>query len=132
MPHVFHPDRPQQCPPGEAVPVEQRIYRGIKNHEITDEDFLSHVEADLKGNDPQDCEHWGLSVWASADEVENARKLHRYMRRWSIAEGKVVPADGVFLPTPRDGHPEHCTFWKDFHRNITASFKIVMQPLIKK
>ncbi|MHC2017160.1 hypothetical protein [Methylobacterium sp. CM6247] len=132
MGHVFHPDRPDRCPPQEATEIDKKIYRGIKVEPISDNDFLSHVEADLPKNDPNDCEHWGLSVWASAAEVENARAVHRYMKKWFIAEGHVKPEDGVFLPTPNENHPEHCTFWKAFNRNITGNFVIALQPVVKK
>lgn len=134
MAHIFNPDIVnycEVCPPADAKTIDQKIYRGIKEQPIDESDFLSHVEGNLPKNDPNNCDHWGLSVWLSAEEAHNARGLHRFMRKWAIAEGHVTPADGVMLPTPRIGHEEHCTFWKDHNRNITGNFTIVMQPLVK-
>lgn len=127
--HAFHPDFPVQCPPSEATEIDQEIYRGIPHPPITRDDFLSHVELEKSNADAKTCEHWGLSVWATKEEAENARGLHRYMRRWHIAKGKVKPSSGLFLPTPNEVHPEHCTFWKVFGLDLVNSFAIELPPL---
>jgi hypothetical protein len=116
------------CPPSEAQPVDQLIYRGILKPPISAHDFLSHVEAKLKGNNPEICEHWGLSVWASQADAEHARKAYRWVKFWHIAEGHVGPEDGVLLATPNDNHPEHHTFWKCFSKSLEAKFTIIFPP----
>jgi hypothetical protein len=76
-----------------------------------------------------ECECWGLSVWTSRDAVDHARKASRYVRRWHIAAGQVVPEDGVILATPSEQQPEHHTFWRDVRRDLASRFTIILPPL---
>lgn len=128
----FHPDLEpifgDTCPPRSAQPVNQPVYRGIKQSVITANDFVSHAEGKLNGYNINDCDHWGLSVWTTMAAVEHARKTYKAMRRWHIAKGAVTVDDGVLLATPSGPQPEHYTFWKYLDRDLTASFQIVLNP----
>jgi hypothetical protein len=87
----FHPDcqKCPDCPPKEANPINGSIWRGVKELPLGENDFLSYAELELPNSDKQNCDHWGLSVWISEADVHHARGLHRYMRRWHVASGKV-------------------------------------------
>ena len=116
------------CPPKEAQPANLTIYRGVRTPPVGPDDFLSHVEAQVDGNNPNDCEHWGLSVWVSMEAVEHARRTYRGIRRWYVAQGDVTEEDGVLLVTPSSRQPEHHTFWKVFGKDISGAFQIVLNP----
>jgi hypothetical protein len=127
--HKFHPGLPAECPPKEAQPIEGALYRGILHPPVSAVDFLSHREANKKCT-AGECECWGLSVWRTRDAVDHARATIRYIRRWHIAAGQVVPEDGVILPTPSEQQPEHHTFWRDVQRDVARRFTIILLPLI--
>jgi hypothetical protein len=132
MPFQFNPEMVEKCPncpPAAAIAINQELYRGIKRPPIDDVDFMSWVENPDIAGDPQNCQHWGLSVWKARIDAEHARRVHNYMRKWHIASGFVDERDGVFMETPRDECPEHCTFWVKHNMNIKSKFKIAMYPL---
>jgi len=93
------------------------------------EHFTSHAELKRKNCNPKDCTHWGLSVWMTTEAVEHARKIMPWLSAWCIASGTLDVDDGVLMPTPNDGQPDHHTFWKYFGREIAGKFKIVMKPV---
>ena len=127
----FHPDRPKnpKCPPDEAQPANGMVWRGVPIPPLSEEHFKSHVEANLPNCNPENCTHWGLSIWVSEDHVHHARKIHKYMRRWHIASGTIGAEDGVIMPTPSTPQPFHHTWWK-YHEHLVADkFAIVMQPV---
>lgn len=128
----YHPELPERfgdtCPPKEAKPVHQTIYRGIPKPPISPHDFLSHVEINGNKNNPEVCEHWGLSIWATRADAEHARKAYRWVKFWHIAEGEVTNDDGVLLATPNETHPEHCTFWKRWDLDLSPRFTIILNP----
>jgi hypothetical protein len=129
--YEFNPDIPKACgptcPPSEAQPVNQKIYRGIRTPPVKPDDFLSHVELQLD-SDASNCEHWGLSVWVTRDAVDHAIKTFRPLRKWHIAEGVVNATDGVLLATPTGRQPQHHTFWKVFGKDLTGNFTIILAP----
>lgn len=125
----FHPGLPTDCPPREAGPIETTLYRGIRRPPVSAADFLSHREAN-RNCTACECDCWGLSVWTTRDAVDHARATIPFVRKWYIAEGKVVPEDGVIAATPSEKQPEHHTFWRDIRRDLAPRFTIVLQPLI--
>jgi hypothetical protein len=126
----FHPDRPKnpKCPPNEAQFASGRVWRGVRELPLSEDHFKSHAELKLHNSNPEDCEHWGLSVWVSEDAVFHARKLFKFMRRWYIAVGVVDANDGKILPTPNAQQPDHHTFWKFHKHEVAGKFRIVMEP----
>jgi hypothetical protein len=126
----FHPDRPKspKCPPDIARTPNEMVWRGVRELPLSEEHFKSHVELNLPNCDKADCTHWGLSVWVSEEAVEHARKLHRFIRRWYIAAGKIDKSDGKIMLTPSEAQPDHHTFWKFHDHPVAAKFAIVMEP----
>ena len=116
------------CPPSEAAPVHQTVFRGIREPPVTANDFLSHAELEADGADPSSCEHWGLSVWVSEAAVAHARDVYRPLRKWHVASAELTPADGVILATPSAKQPDHHTLWKPLGRDLSTAFTIVMLP----
>lgn len=104
------------------------LFRGIRKPPVKAEDFLSQAEIDRNNCDDQECEAWGLSVWVSVEDVEHARKIQRYTRKWHIASGKITPNDGVILKTPSRTQPNHHTFWAYQDVALWKRFSIVMNP----
>jgi hypothetical protein len=126
--YSFHANLPTGCPPGEAEPVSGEIFRGIRETPISETDFLSHRETGSHCDAPE-CECWGLSVWASMEAVEHARKAIPPIRRfWYIASGDLGEADGVIKHTPNRRQPQHHTFWRDAERDFADKFKIIITP----
>lgn len=113
-----------QCPPPSASRASGLVYRGVPKQPLSENDFLSHVELGRSQADPDNCNHWGLSVWRTREAVEHARRISRHMRQWSIAVGELQPADGVIAPTPSNNQPEHFTFWKIEAAQITSRFAL--------
>lgn len=130
----FHPERPnhQECPPKEAKFADGTVWRGVRELPLGEKDFLSHAELNMPNCDKKNCEHWGLSVWVSEDDVNYARRLHHHVRRWHIAAGKLERGDGKITPTPSNKGANHHTFWKFYNHSVLAKFKIVMPPVPKK
>lgn len=127
----FHPDIPRypKCPPDGAEVPSGKIWRGVKQLPLSEEHFKSHAELELPNCDREDCTHWGLSVWVSEDAVHHARQLHKYMRRWHIAAGKIDAKDGVIMRTSSQSQPDHYTFWKFYKHSVLPKFEIVMNPV---
>lgn len=126
----FHPECPKnpKCPPDESQFANGVIWRGVKTPPLTEDHFKSHAELELPNCDKGNCTHWGLSVWVNEDDVQHARRLHRFIRRWHIVAGTVDANDGKIMPTPSINQPGHHTFWKFHDHAIAAKFQIVMQP----
>jgi hypothetical protein len=127
--HRFHSGLPPDCPPEKAIPFEGTLYRGIKITPMTAADFLSYREANKKCT-ASECDCWGLSVWTTREAVDHARKTIRYIKKWYIAAGQVVPDDGLILHTPSEAQPEHHTFWRDVGRDLVSRFSVILDPVI--
>ena len=111
-----------------------KIYRGIKASPMSEEDFISHREAQARcsADGPHgECDCWGLSVWVSEDAVNHARAANGFAKKWYIAAGDVVPEDGVIMATPTKAQPQHHSFFRDINSDLKSKFKIVLNPAVQ-
>jgi hypothetical protein len=113
-----------QCPPAIAQESEGLVFRGVRRPPLSDGDFLSHFELGLPNANDNDCNHRGLSVWRTQAAVLHAKKVIPAIRKWKIAAGILEPTDGLIAPTPAERQPEHFTFWKLEHVQVTGKFTI--------
>ncbi len=104
-------DCPRNCPPEDAVPSTEKVYRFVLNDPPTADDFYTLVVnlSKKQKSDPEThCQACGVSV---TDTLENARALRLLpvFAKKMLAAGPSAP--GVVKPTPRRGNPGHATWW---------------------
>ncbi|MQT12191.1 hypothetical protein [Segnochrobactrum spirostomi] len=125
---LFNPNIPKQCPPSDASSEDRIIYRQANSIPASAQNFLSHVELKKNGYDPQNCDHWGCSVWVDKKSVKHARDIIPYFRKTYILYGPIDGSDGVIKRTPTKNQEGHYTFWKFYNRNIHTKFKVALGP----
>lgn len=125
---LFNPEIPViSCPPQDATPADNVIYRQSDQAAPNVDTFRSHAELG-KRCDVEDCRSWGCSVWPSLEAAVHARKLFPHFRQTFVLIGHVGPEDGVVKHTPNNRQPEHFTFWKAFNQEIFDKFMVVLEP----
>jgi hypothetical protein len=124
---MYHPDIPPQCPPHDALPANQLIFRQINEVPISSDHFLSHIE-NGKSTKVANCEHWGCSVWVDEEGVDHALDIFPHFRVTYIISGNVLPIQGCIKHTPNNRQERHYTFWKTYGVDVTPAFSVFRNP----
>ena len=128
---TYHPNRPPNCPPPEATPMDGVIYRSLQGQTPCQEDALSKRERqielseDIVPQESAECLFWGLSVWINIADVRHARRLFSFVRKHQIGKATISSECGVILHTPSRSQPEHRTFWRDINLDLPAVLSVV-------
>lgn len=117
---------PASCPPSDAVPQDNEVYRVVFNNPPTLGDFSTlaiRAPHKLWPTDELKCQACGISVYENAT---SALSLLRRMDGGSVAKGKMSLSAGVSKKT---GKRDHFTWWiyKDCEPNF-QDFVVVSQP----
>lgn len=126
----FHPNIPESCPPSEAQPANNVIFRAVDSWPPKPKHFLSDVESQKKNSDDSKCDCWGMSVWITEAAALHGRKLFSFVRKGYIAKGPVGPTDGLIMATASERQPGHNTFWKVHQLDISARFSQLVGPKV--
>jgi hypothetical protein len=122
---AFPADWPQPCPPEDAVPANQVVYRAVGSDPPTAEDFLSYREEGKSVRNPQmACLACGISVLPRREDAEHHLKLFP-ARGPYIAEGVLTPDHGKTKRTPSLQQPAHITWWCYEGVNRSEAFHVV-------
>lgn len=124
----FDPDFPPACPPVDAEDVAGTIYRAVPGTPVGGEHFVSWVREQRPNAKPDDCRHWGLSVWTSLEAVNHARRINAHIRSQFVAAGELAAGDGVIKATPTKPQPQHHTLWCCLGVDLAQKFQIVIEP----
>lgn len=121
---------PTACPPADATQINQPlgIYRAVKNDVPVDRDFKSWVELNLRQANPNECAHWGLSVWLTREAADHGRQVSPLLGKKRLAFGQLDPGDGCHKVTPSNDQPEHCTLWYRVGCVFLGRFAVIAGP----
>ncbi|WP_372814261.1 hypothetical protein [Paenibacillus sp.] len=94
------------CPPLEAHDKDiEEVYRLTLNNPPTDEDFLSHIEANKQYPPGKECVASSVSVYKNKDDAEKLKKkIPAYKRHGFIAVGPIMAKSGVVLESTLSSH----------------------------
>lgn len=126
MKYVYHPEILARCPPVEAEPANQTIFRSVRQNPPVGADFDSDVEVKKASKD--NCQCWGCSVWPTLDAAKHGRSVLPYLKKRYVVAGDLKPTDGQLMLTPTPDQPLHTTFWKVHRLDVSPRFKVVLAP----
>jgi hypothetical protein len=118
---------PVSCPPGNARPKNiDPVYRLTLHIPPTDEDFLSHKEANRPYQPEKECEACAISVFTDLDQIQKMKKrIPMFRNKGYIVKGQITKETGV---VSEPDHKSHINWWvysgidikKYFEGNITS------------
>jgi hypothetical protein len=121
---------PPDCPPDDAVSKEGTFYRLavrglVVNDPTTPACWLRPYETKkgaLYGRELE-CEAHGLSLFASKDDLDEARDINPRIAAKPVAAVSIAMTDGVLKHTPEGATPSHHDWW-------TEPFDLIPEAII--
>lgn len=105
---VYPVHYPNHCPPADATPAQQSVFRLVRQVPPTPTDFLSPHEKGIHP-DADECLRCGLSVLESVDDAKRLRNQIPAFRTRRIVVRLLEPNDGSLK---RTGSAQgHWTWW---------------------
>jgi hypothetical protein len=101
---------PPNCPPPEAVPTAQSVFRLVKTNPPHDEDFRPNAVTQTTRTFRDRCKACGLSVFTTLEDILTLRKQIGAFKKWQVAKGDADREDGVALHTPTSGNSHHSSW----------------------
>lgn len=128
---AYQDGMPKPCPPDDATKIVEPlgIFRAVKGEIPTERDFKSWVKLNLRNADPNECGHWGLSVWLTREAADHGRAVNPLLGKKRLAFGYLEAGDGCHKLTPSNDQPEHCTLWYDDRCDFLAKFSVIDDPV---
>ena len=100
---------PKGCPPRNASPADNEVFRVTKTRPPTEHDFKSHDELGKAPSGPR-CLRLGLSLFERHHDAEHLLQLFPKLGNY-ILRAKLEPKHGVIEATPSNRFPTHITWW---------------------
>ena len=126
-PHFY----PENCPPMEAQPASDKVYRLVRSDPAQEKDFKALFEENpqrFKSEpDPKICIGCGLSVHTDLQDSERLRKRVRKFKNRQIAEGELNPTFGMIQHTPSSNFKSHHTWWIPIESEPWIIFKVISE-----
>lgn len=109
----WKPHLPDDCPPDDAYPTNERVYRLADKADVDEQDFLSYRELypDRQWEGVSDCVASGISVYTDPEGIRQLQRRVKSMRRKQVISGVLTPNHGKMKHTPSETHPSHHTWW---------------------
>jgi len=105
----FYPDN---CPPEDAYPSSDKVYRLVKGNPPGPESFMSYREQQPDQHFGQaECKACGLSVLKDLADVSRLQKRVPELATRLVAQGSLNPSLGMMKHTPSLERRSHHTWW---------------------
>ena len=112
MEHDWPPHFPENCPPEEAAPPNQRVYRLVKNTPPRSSDFVSYaLEYQGRWRGRELCEACGLSAFSDLHGCRRAERRIPALKGMLPAQATLSETHGRIAATPRSRSSSHLTWW---------------------
>lgn len=110
---------PGNCPPNDGVKSPlNNIYRLVKDIDnISETDFLTHVESKQRFPPSLECEANALSFFTTEKAADNIRKRVKKFKGYSIVCGNIEDDKGIHT-----NKNKHINFWLAKDTNIYEEF----------
>ena len=106
---------PEDCPPKDAKPAIETVYRLVKHEPPQAEDFLSSWEEFLGRFPEPTIKNSGISVYTDPEDIprlfDRLKNRIGHLRNRKTAKGKLNPTLGRIQHTPSHENSHH-TWWK--------------------
>lgn len=99
---------PADCPPKNAAPISQPVFRFVESDPPIPADFESYLEKGIGEGQP-DCLRAALSCFLDKNYPIELRRVSKLWRRHHIATASLTAQDGVIKQTGKK--PEHYSLW---------------------
>lgn len=99
----------EDCPKPGAAPVDQRVWRLVKNDPPIERDFQNHVERG-KRRDSDACLRCGLSVMNTEESARHLQEMMSFLGKY-VASARLTPDRGLIRQTTK--RQSHHTWWPD-------------------
>lgn len=110
---------PENCPPTDSSRDSlSNIYRMVKDeNDITENDFLTHIESGQSFPPHKECEANALSFFTTEKAVRKTQKKFKKFKNHSIICGSIIGNNGIHIE-----RNEHINFWVRENVNIFEVF----------
>jgi hypothetical protein len=119
---------PASCPPEDAAPSHDKVFRLVSTDDPTPDDFVSAYRLRpgrfVSVSDEQLCQSMGLSVFGSPDDADKTRRAIGPLRSKKIAGGSLA-GSGLALDTPSMKSPTHKTWWRPESDEQWQNFSVI-------
>ncbi len=122
------PQRPDGCPPSDAVAANGEFYRltrrNLTEGEVPGDDDWTLPFQKRKGDcagRADLCECHAHSVFENLDDLEGARKANPWVRKKSVAVVELEPAFGKIRKSGTDLLPSHHDWWPAEPRSVPSA-----------
>ena len=120
---------PANCPPMEAEPASDTVYRLVNHDPAQEEDFKTPFEENPKRfNYTPNIKNCALSVHTDSQDIEQLKKAMQMVPRFKnsqIAEGELNPTLGLIQHTPSSKYRSHHSWWVPIGAEPWVVFKIM-------
>lgn len=118
-------DWPKGCPPNDAKPANEVVFRLCKTNPPTEEDFKTFRELERSGGD--EVMAAGVSVMLHEHDAAHHLKLFPRSKNRFISRAKLSPELGVTKQTPTNNFPSHLTWWPTQGLTRSTYFSVISE-----